>query len=289
MRQFLLFIPLASAIWSSSASEVFPRQYCASEYEICAAEGAVPAFPPSIGPDMRRLFISVVESVDQNPWKRGIINREHPVPRDELPDLCCKSGMECRLLKSYKTSFCWDKFTTNFYFVDGSYGSILTGIYNTSSNGIVDLVSGDYTRSNGEKGNIYDGDEFSKPNTRTMQLPLAWTSEGVGSAIPGSELGDEATYITTIIPGTGRGPSTIPASTTAAITISGSVIPVATTAPATVVSRITTSPVTLKGTGSRSTSTVFTSTGGGVGLIATAGGVAWIISSIVICGALLVW
>ncbi|PGG96007.1 hypothetical protein AJ79_09774 [Helicocarpus griseus UAMH5409] len=244
---------LASALCLAAASDISPRQYCGSDYEICVAEGANSASPPSIGPDMRELFVKMVESVDvTNPWKREIVQRGDIVARDELPSLCCKSGMECQLLKDYKIPFCWDRFTTNFYFVDGSYGSILTGLYNTSHD-VVNLVSGDYTRSNGESGNIYEGHDFSKPNTSTMVLPPAWTSKGVGSAIPGSELGEGATY-TTVISGTVKEPIIIPASTVAATTVSGSVIP-GTTFPATTIpgTRITPTTLTTSGRGSAET------------------------------------
>ncbi|EEH03843.1 conserved hypothetical protein [Histoplasma capsulatum G186AR] len=211
MRPFIITF-LVGFIGLVSASTVSARQYCGPEYEMCVARGSSSVSPPSIGPDMRKLFVSVIESVDvTNPWKRGTTRRDDVVPRAELPGLCCKTGMECRLLINYHTSFCWDRFTTNFYLIDGSYGSILTGIYNNSGD-IVDLISGKYTRSNGETGNIYAGDEASKPNTSTMVLPPAWTSKGVGTAIPGSELGGGATYTTTI-PDTTKGPGTIPLST----------------------------------------------------------------------------
>ncbi|PGH36395.1 hypothetical protein GX50_00730 [[Emmonsia] crescens] len=247
MRFFLITLLVGVVSWMP-ASGLSPRQYCGPEYEMCVAEGAVSASPPSIGPDMRKLFVSVVESVDvTNPWKREITKRVNAVPRAELPALCCKSGMECKVLMNYRISFCWDRFTTNFYFADGSYGSILTGIYNTPSGGVVDLVSGKYVRTNGETGNIYAGDEASKPNTSTMVLPPAWTSKGVGAAIPGSELGDGATYTTTI-PGTVKEPITIPASTIPATTISGSAIP-GTTIPGTTIPGTTVPPTTLTTTG----------------------------------------
>ncbi|QSS66505.1 hypothetical protein I7I51_02692 [Histoplasma capsulatum] len=211
MRHFIITF-LVGFIGLVTASTESARQYCGPGYEMCVARGSSSVSPPSIGPDMRKLFVSVIESVDvTNPWKRGTTERDDAVPRAELPGLCCKNGMECRLFKNYQTSFCWDRFTTNFYLIDGSYGSILTGIYNNSGD-IVDLISGKYTRSNGETGNIYAGDEASKPNTSTMVLPPAWTSKGVGTAIPGSELGGGATYTTTIADTT-KGPGTIPLST----------------------------------------------------------------------------
>ncbi|OAX79885.1 hypothetical protein ACJ72_05795 [Emergomyces africanus] len=248
MLFFLIAHLVGGVVGWTSASKISSRQYCGPDYQICAAQGAVSAAPPDIGPTMRNLFVSVVESVDViNPWKREIAKRVNATAQAELPALCCNSGMQCRLLKNYQTSFCWDRFTTNFYFVDGSYGSILTGIYNTSSGDIVDLVSGKYTRSNGETGNIYTGDQASKPNTSTMILPPAWTSKGVGTAIPGSELGDVATYTTTIS-GFVKDPVTIPPSTISPTTISGSVRP-GTTIPGTTIPGTTVPPITLTTSG----------------------------------------
>ncbi|OJD18182.1 hypothetical protein AJ78_01795 [Emergomyces pasteurianus Ep9510] len=273
---FFLIAHLVGVVGWTSASRLSPRQYCRPDYEMCIAEGAVSAVPPDIGPTMRKLFVSVVESVDvTNPWKREIAKRVNAMPRAESPALCCKSGMQCRLLKNYQTSFCWDRFTTNFYFVDGSYGSILTGIYNTSSGDIVDLISGKYIRSNGETGNIYAGDQASKPNTNTMVLPPAWTSKGVGTAIPGSELGDGATYTTTIS-GIVKDPVTIPRSTIPPTTVSGSVIP-GTTIPATTIPGTTVPPTTLTMSGSSANATKSPSKAAGQkrAIIPSTEGVGW--------------
>jgi hypothetical protein len=41
----------------------------------------------------------------------------------------------------------------------------------------------------GETGNFYDLSPADKPDTSELPMPTPWTSQGVGTAIPGSELG----------------------------------------------------------------------------------------------------
>jgi hypothetical protein len=58
-------------------------------------------------------------------------------------------------------------------------------------------VSGDIALANGQKGNIYSDLPQAKPVTSLLAVPSPWTSKGVGTAIPDSELGAEATFSTT--------------------------------------------------------------------------------------------
>lgn len=103
-----------------------------------------------------------------------------------------------------------------------------TGVYNLENGDKVDLINGNYTLSGGETGSIYS-DDSSKPNISTMDRPTQWTSSGVGTAIPGSELGAPPAG-----DGTMREASTIPATTIAATTVDGSVVPGTTVQPETV-------------------------------------------------------
>ncbi len=82
-----------------------------------------------------------------------------------------------------------DRFTTNYFLPDGSFGSLSNGSYMTPAGDKANLLSGEYELANGEKGNIYDEDPADKPETSELPMPTPWTSQGVGSAIPGSELG----------------------------------------------------------------------------------------------------
>ncbi|KAL2214796.1 hypothetical protein M432DRAFT_554792 [Thermoascus aurantiacus ATCC 26904] len=221
MRSFLLFFVL---ITGGSTSVLEGRETCGKGYEPCSPKGASDATE-----DVVHLYNNLVNSVatadhfkrDAAPT-RGLVERAKPAP------LCC--GMQCLLLDVDKVPFCFDKFTTNVYFADGWYGSITTGNFTSPSGEIVNLITGDYAD---KPGNIYSADPAAKPNTATMHLPSPWTSKGVGSAIPASELGAPATFTTTL-PGTTRHPSTVPAQTVAATTIDGSAVP-GTTKPATII------------------------------------------------------
>jgi hypothetical protein len=85
-----------------------------------------------------------------------------------------------------------DKFTTNFYLTDGSFGSLSNGSYQTPLGDEANLISGEYRKADGETGNIYDLDPADRPDVSDLLIPTPFTSLGVGSAIPGSMLGATA-------------------------------------------------------------------------------------------------
>ncbi|KAK2749397.1 hypothetical protein FQN57_006329 [Myotisia sp. PD_48] len=205
---------------------------CNTGYEPCAAKGSVPGSPPKIGPEIAHLYADIVGSVHNARSEKRSLPEFFPLEVRDEAGLCCASGMQCLLLEGLEISFCWDRFTTNFYFQDGSYGSITTGIYNLPNKDMVNLILGNYTLSDGKTGNIYNN-AVPAPNPSTMNLPTPWTSKGEGSAIPGSELGGQATYTTTL-EGSTRAPSTIPGTTIAPTTINGSEMPGTTIPPSTI-------------------------------------------------------
>lgn len=96
-----------------------------------------------------------------------------------------------------------DRFTTNYYLPDNSYGSITTGLYFTPNRDTVNLILGNYTLSSGDTGNIYSSSPDSKPNLSTLLLPSQFTASGEGTAIPGSELGAPPGPATATITGPG--------------------------------------------------------------------------------------
>lgn len=69
-----------------------------------------------------------------------------------------------------------------------------SGRYNYSTGGHVNLITGDYQMIDGSQGNIYAGTSVDPPNTSTLQLPVPFTSTGIGSAIPATEVGSSASY-----------------------------------------------------------------------------------------------
>ena len=119
----------------------------------------------------------------------------------------------------------------------------MTGNY-TASDGVANLLSGDYTLSDGTHGNVYGSPSSpSKPNTATLTVPTQYTAAGVGSAIPLSALGEWSVFTTTI-PGTTIPPSTVPAQTLPPSIVSDRTVEAATTKPATTIPGTTISPVT---------------------------------------------
>jgi hypothetical protein len=81
-----------------------------------------------------------------------------------------------------------DRFTTNYFLPDDSYGNVASGNY-TLVSGEMNLITGAYTRLPSQTtGNIYGVGE--PPNTSMLSIPTPWTSKGVGIAIPASEVGE---------------------------------------------------------------------------------------------------
>jgi hypothetical protein len=123
--------------------------------------------------------------------------------------------------------FCYDKFTTNFFLPDGSFGTIVGGSYTSPSGDVANLVSGEYTLVDGQKGNIYSDNASARPDTATLPIPTQFTASGVGTAIPASALGGQVTLTyTTTLPGSTIPPFTIPPVTIyKSTTIPGTTIP----------------------------------------------------------------
>jgi hypothetical protein len=130
---------------------------------------------------------------------------------------------------------CYDKFTTNFQFPDGSFGNVAAGTYNSGGTE-VNLVSGNYTKD-GQNANIYANNEAERPNTSTLSVPAQFTGTGVGGAVPVTELGSIIVYTTTVSAETFSAPTTIP-ETVQVATISGQ--EVSTTVPARTITQATT-------------------------------------------------
>ncbi|KAI9876323.1 MAG: hypothetical protein M1830_006763 [Pleopsidium flavum] len=225
--------------------ELVARQNCADNYNKCSPSGATATDTPPVGNALSSLYVDIVNSISGIKIKRDL---------EEIPEVlqdrassnpvCCVEGTLCLLLHDLNVPFCYDKFTTNFFLPDGSYGTITTGNYSSADGSAANLLSGNYTLANGTLGNVYTGNEAAKPNTATLSMPTPYTSAGVGSAIPASILGGEATYTTTI-PGTTVEPTTIPAQTVPASVASGSTVVPATTKPATTEQGTTIAPKVL--------------------------------------------
>jgi hypothetical protein len=201
--------------------------------EPCQPQGATGSAPPAIGSDLKSLYANVLGSVkDIKIQGRSVSSR--------ASGFCCRASLDCVNVQNLNIPMCYDKFTTNFAFTDGSYGSLTTGEYQ-SGGGSANLISGDYS-SSGQKGNIYSADPSAKPNTATLSVPPQFTGTGVGSAIPAGQLGSVIVYTTTIPGTTYSAPTTLPGSVVVK-TINGQPV-TSSVAPSTITSALTISPQT---------------------------------------------
>ena len=158
-----------------------------------------------------------------------------------------------------------DKFTTNFFLPDGSFGTIDSGNYSTSDGSNANLLTGNYTLMNGTTGNIYgSANSPDVPNTSTLTLPTPFTSSGIGSAIPASDLGGLATYTVTV-PASTVQPTTVPPEVISPVVLGSTTIPTATTDPATTIPGTTIPPTTF--TVTTHVAATASSTGGAGGII----------------------
>ncbi|KAF2631818.1 hypothetical protein BU25DRAFT_197534 [Macroventuria anomochaeta] len=199
--------------------------------EPCQPSGATGTDPPAVGSDLSSLYVDVLSSV------QGIsFNKRGLTPRAATSGFCCVASLNCVNVQSLNIPMCYDKFTTNFKFPDGSYGSLTTGDY-VSNGQTINLLSGDYSG-----GNIYSAAPQDKPDTSTLSVPAQYTGTGVGAAIPASELGSVIVYTTTIPGTTFTAPTTVPGTVRAA-TVNGLVVSTS-IAPQTIIQATTVAPQT---------------------------------------------
>lgn len=225
----LKFLALAfAAVACASPLESLSKASSEDPCEPCQPQGATGTTPPAVGSGLSSLYTDVLASV------KGInFNKRSFVGRAE--GFCCRQSLDCINLQSLNIPMCYDKFTTNFAFPDGSYGSLTTGDY-SSGDSTANLINGNYT-SGGQQGNIYASDPSAKPNTATLSIPPQYTGTGVGGAIPATELGSVIVYTTTIPGTTFTAPTTV-AETVRVATVSGQ--EVSSTVAATTVTQATT-------------------------------------------------
>ncbi|KAF2195252.1 hypothetical protein K469DRAFT_543357 [Zopfia rhizophila CBS 207.26] len=233
MPSKFLTLPFLLAAAYASPVDTVARDDC----KPCSPSGAKGTDPPAVGSDLKSMYVDLLGSVKSINFSKREADSSLVDKRDG--GLCCRTGSECVNVQGLNIPICYDKFTTNYIFSDGSYGSLTTGEYNAKDGSKVNLITGQYTKSGGESGDIYSGDAAAKPNTATLSIPPQWTASGVGSAIPVTELGSVVVYTTTISGTTITTPTTLSASTvfdgTKAIT---------TIAPKTITAPTTIAPIT---------------------------------------------
>lgn len=212
-----LFTIALATVASASPFQPLNKATTDDPCEPCQPQGASAMTPPAVGSDLDSLYTDLLASVKNIKFdngKRSVIARADST-------FCCRQSLDCVNAQGINVPMCYDKFTTNFAFPDGSHGSLTTGDY-SSDGASVNLVSGDYTKGD-EKGNIYSNDPSAKPNTATLSIPPQYTGTGVGGAIPATELGSIIIYTTTIPGTTYTGPTTV-AETVKVATVDGATV-----------------------------------------------------------------
>jgi hypothetical protein len=209
---FAIFV--ASTLPATSSGQT--EDECVDGYTLCSPLDATATTTPEIGSSaFRSLFVDIVlSSLPPSKRVRSLLSHQ------ATASLCCTSTLSCLTMTNLGIPFCYDKFTTNYFLPDGSYGTVIGGEYTSSGGDVANLETGFYTLVNGQTGNIYTEYESEKPNTATLPMPSQFTASGVGTAIQASALGAEVTITyTTTLPG-----STMLGTTVAPITISPSVV-----------------------------------------------------------------
>lgn len=216
-----LSLCLLVACARAGASAIVARDDCNS----CNPQGATGMDPPTFGPDLKSMYTDLLESVKDINFQK----RDADAIGKRADGFCCRESLDCVNVQSLNIPMCYDKFTTNFAFSDGSFGSLQTGDY-VQGESQANLLSGQYTKEGGESGNIYAEDPSAKPNTETLSIPPQYTATGEGSAIPASEIGS-IVVVTTEFGGTtvSGGPTTLPALTTLGTTLPAQTITADTT------------------------------------------------------------
>ncbi|KAF1931486.1 uncharacterized protein M421DRAFT_312941 [Didymella exigua CBS 183.55] len=211
LKYFTLALAATAAAAPGSPFQALEAQASSDNpCEPCQPSGATGMDPPAVSSDLSSLYVNVLDSVKGISFSK----RDGMIARAATSGFCCVASLNCVNVQSLNIPMCYDKFTTNFKFPDGSYGSLTTGEYN-SNNQQINLLTGDYSG-----GNIYSAVSQDKPNTLTLSIPAQYTGTGVGAAIPASELGSVIVYTTTIPGTTFTAPTVIPGTVRAA-TVNG--------------------------------------------------------------------
>ncbi|KAI9054583.1 hypothetical protein LZ554_001736 [Drepanopeziza brunnea f. sp. 'monogermtubi'] len=189
---------------------------CDEGYSICSPPGATSATTPQIGsPDFQSLLADIVKSsLPSSSEARSLQVKRGPA------SLCCNALLSCLTLAELAIPFCYDRFTTNYFLPDGSFGTVVGGAYTGARGDTANLETGAYVLADGSQGNLYPASSPARPDTQTLPpMPSQFTDAGVGLAVPASELGSgvSLTYTTTV-PGRTQPGTTIPASTVRATT-----------------------------------------------------------------------
>lgn len=172
--------------------------------EPCKPQGATGTSQPS---DLSSLYLDILTSVKDIKFQKRTLDARAD------SGFCCRASLDCVNVQNINVAMCYDKFTTNYAFPDGSYGSLTTGEFNSGGKA-VNLLS---------DNNVYSANPSAKPNTATLSIPPQFTGTGIGSAVPAGQLGSIIVFTTTIPGTTYSAPTTLPG-TVLVKTVSGQVV-----------------------------------------------------------------
>lgn len=186
---------------------------CSSSSSPCEPVGATSLTPPQIQDSN---FASLYKDLLGSSLPSFKSKRSLSDPISELEErqsstgssLCCITSLSCLLVSNLNIPFCYDRFTTNYFLPDSSFGTLSSGAYTSSSGSTANFQTGNFTLKDGTTGNIYPAGSAEKSSVATLSLPPQFTGIGVGSAIPASALGGVVvrtftrTLQATTIPGT---------------------------------------------------------------------------------------
>src|SRR6266536_5836915 len=215
-QSFIFALLATTVIATPSPSNADARQECGAGFTICAPPGATSETTPKIGDaQFKDLFVDIVNS--NLPSSNS--KRSPSLSARSSASLCCISSLSCLTMANLAIPLCYDKFTTNYFLPDNSYGTVVGGAYTASNGDVANLETGDYTLANGQTGNIYSNNPSEKPSTASLSIPSQYTASGVDPEITASGLSGAVTKTCIItLPG-----STVPATTVQPTTISQTV------------------------------------------------------------------
>lgn len=179
MFQFNVFNMLSFSVSLFFLATAYATALDKRECKPCNPQGATSTNTPAIGPELGSLYTDVLQSVQNIHFRKRL---ENPIIARE-DTFCCQETLDCVNVQNLNIPMCYDKFTTNFAFSDGSVGSLTTGEYNGQGGAKANLISGQYTKIGGETGDIYANNPGAKPNTSTLSIPPQYTATGLGSAM----------------------------------------------------------------------------------------------------------
>ncbi|KAF2747180.1 hypothetical protein M011DRAFT_477625 [Sporormia fimetaria CBS 119925] len=187
---YLVLAPFAVA----QEQHLEPRQACVP----CRPELSITDKLPPVGEELDLLYQNALGSVQWADihFKKRAENQVEE--RGQVPTVfCCQ--FDCLNLMYYNVAMCYDKYTTQFSFPDGSWGSLTTGEFVDNDGAYLRMFEGSYMDKDGKRGNVYDKNPEASPNLAILSIPPQWTGSSLppGREAPPTDIASLATTETT--------------------------------------------------------------------------------------------